>query len=107
MNPIKKIARRGCDEQPTGRGFHAAFYANMFVPYHREWTDLIERKTKEGIDLQEEIYERTGNGTTIGMVYTEESGDFVYLYEVDNYGNRCSVAFTHRVIAKGGERIGR
>lgn len=107
MNFVKELARRGCDEQPTCRGFYAEFYERMFVPYHSEWNDLVERKTREGIDLQEEIFERTGNGTTIGMVYTEESGDFVYLYEVDNYGNRCSVAFTHRVIAEGGGKSGR
>lgn len=102
MSFLSNLAHRGCRCQPTGRGICAAFYPLMFVQFHSEWDALVQIKTREGIDLQAEIDESTGNGTSIGMVYTEESGDFVYLYEIDAYGNRCSVAFTHKVIAYGG-----
>lgn len=104
MSFLSNLAHRGCRCQPTGRGNYAGFYPRMFIPGRFEWESVVKSHTQSGLDLQAEIDESTGNGTSIGMVYTEESGDFVYLYEIDAYGNRCSVAFTHKVIANGGEK---
>ena len=103
---LYNLIRRGLELQPGG-GVGRVFYPKMFIASHKLWEATILQQKEDCFHIQEEVFEETGNGTSIGGYWTEEVGDFVYLFELDAWARQQAVAFTHRVIArdKKGEAI--
>lgn len=93
------LIHRGLENQPGG-GVNRVFYPRMFIVSHELWKATIIRQKEFCHQIQDEIFEKTGNGTSIGAYWTEEVGDFVYLFELDEWAQQQSVAFTHKVIAR-------
>lgn len=93
---IWEIIKRGLKNSPCV-GMGGRFYDHMFMPSAAEWKSAVDGAHRYS-ESSRRFWETPGNCPCYSVEILERAG-YVYLYDIDGYGNLSSRAYTHKVIS--------
>lgn len=96
---MKTIIKRGIKSAPNGMGIKGGFFNRQFIWSRDEW--IQKNRTLKGIafHMKDEFYPTELSGGPIGDILILRNDGFVYVYQMDPWGDWQSEIFTHEVIA--------